>query len=771
MNQQENAQKNVSTKSKEYKEECRQLLERIVALQLKVFKAPDLYVKEVLNVVELYKQQFELVKQNPGQSNGKFSIIAQFLSKVAIYYKTDLKFYIEDLMELINHFQNTLNQGLRKRIIFCLLRLRGKNLIEPYRMIVFLMKLFNCQDKDLRRIIFRFIIKDIKQFNKKHRNETLNKQIQNFIIDLIKKSQENIAKRALQIMIELYKKNIWKDNKCVNIIAQGCFNQNYKIKLLACYFLIETTENHVEIESSEDEADKYIQKKGKNKCVKPTKAREHRVEREKKMADKKQRKKLQKLKSSGGFFALDQIYSPQDFAERLFDNLKKHENERFSVKLAMMHLISRLIHRHKLLIIPFYTYIQKHLYPNSKDIAKLFAYLAESIHDQIPKEDLQPTIRHLIDQFINDRCQELTLTMGLRGIYEILQKHPKILDKDNITYLIHYIKYKNRNVSQAARSILNHFKDTNPQLLDKRLRGNKWKSTEELDGEFDDNFIQQITIGIDGAELLQQEEEEKLNKKFDVPIFCDRILTDEDFKRIRALKRKREAEIEQNKLQEKQQKTENIEEEEEDDQNEYEDEDIDEDEDDISEISEDSVESQDNEDEEWEDEDVEDDNDNDDNLEYEDDDDDNIKPDSKITKEQNKLRRQSLSELDEDSVQEYYSEESQISDENPHGYVREEDIMRYRKTKSEQKHEKLEELKNGTKEKWYQGPNKKKSEFASTSNKEKLKNKPLQMMRAKKVEQKNKESRIKSKIKDLKNKLGHVRSGKQAQRLKKQKIK
>lgn len=85
----------------------------------------------------------------------------------------------------------------------------------------------------------------------------------------------------------------------------------------------------MEIESSEDEADKYIQKKGKNKSVKPTKAREHRVDREKKMAEKKQRKKLSRLNSSNGFFALDLIYSPQDFAERLFDTLKKHDNEKF----------------------------------------------------------------------------------------------------------------------------------------------------------------------------------------------------------------------------------------------------------------------------------------------------------------------------------------------------------------------------------------------------------------------------------------------------------
>lgn len=60
----------------------------------------------------------------------------------------------------------------------------------------------------------------------------------------------------------------------------------------------------------------------------------------------------------------------------------------------------------------------------------------------------------------------------------------------------------------------------------------------------------------------------------------------------------------------------------------------------------------------------------------------------------------------------------------------------------------------------YAGPNKKKNEHASKTNKEKLKNKPMAMVRAKKVQEKNKEKDLKSRIKDLKNKLGHVRSGK-----------
>lgn len=49
-------QKSKSIRSKEYKEECRLLLERTVALQLKVFKAPDLYVQEVLSIVDSFKK-------------------------------------------------------------------------------------------------------------------------------------------------------------------------------------------------------------------------------------------------------------------------------------------------------------------------------------------------------------------------------------------------------------------------------------------------------------------------------------------------------------------------------------------------------------------------------------------------------------------------------------------------------------------------------------------------------------------------------------------
>ena len=114
------------------------------------------------------------------------------------------------------------------------------------------MKLFQIKNKELRKIMISHIINDIKRINAHHKNSSINKQIQNLIFEIIKNNQDNSAKRALHIMIQLYKKNIWNDSKTVNIISLGCLNPYYKVKLIACNFLIETTEN-IDEESSDEE--------------------------------------------------------------------------------------------------------------------------------------------------------------------------------------------------------------------------------------------------------------------------------------------------------------------------------------------------------------------------------------------------------------------------------------------------------------------------------------------------------------------------------------
>ncbi len=82
---------------------------------------------------------------------------------------------------------------------------------------------------------------DIRRMNSHHKNNQINQELKKFISQYITKYSDKTAQKSLQVMIDLYKKNIWTDNRTVNIIADGCFNSSHKIRLIASHFLITTT--------------------------------------------------------------------------------------------------------------------------------------------------------------------------------------------------------------------------------------------------------------------------------------------------------------------------------------------------------------------------------------------------------------------------------------------------------------------------------------------------------------------------------------------------
>lgn len=48
-------------------------------------------------------------------------------------------------------------------------------------------------------------------------------------------------------------------------------------------------------------------------------------------------------------------------------------------------------------------------------------------------------------------------------------------------YLCTYYEYRNKNVSRAAKSVINFVRDYNPELLSKKFRGNHEREEEEED--------------------------------------------------------------------------------------------------------------------------------------------------------------------------------------------------------------------------------------------------------------------------------------------------
>jgi hypothetical protein len=79
------------------------------------------------------------------------------------------------------------------------------------------------------------------------------------------------------------------------------------------------------------------------------------------------------------FPAIQLIYDPQNLCEKLFKKLRS-PGEKFEVKLLLINFISRLIGCHKLILLSFYSFIQRYLTSHQKDVTYILAYLIQVIY-------------------------------------------------------------------------------------------------------------------------------------------------------------------------------------------------------------------------------------------------------------------------------------------------------------------------------------------------------------------------------------------------------
>jgi protein SDA1 len=133
---------------------------------------------------------------------------------------------------------------------------------------------------------------------------------------------------------------------------------------------------------------------------------------------------------STDFLPIDTVFDPQGFVEKLFSKLKK-SNDKYEVKLYMLRLISRMIGRHKLLLLQFYPNLLRYLSSHNKDkIAEIFAMIIESCHDLVPPEVIRPIIERIISNYITEFCNNQHITIGLNAIREVLMRMPLALDHE-----------------------------------------------------------------------------------------------------------------------------------------------------------------------------------------------------------------------------------------------------------------------------------------------------------------------------------------------------
>ena len=110
-------------------------------------------------------------------------------------------------------------------------------------------------------MIFRHIVADIKGANKNKRDERLNRAVQNFLQAALKDENEAAAKKALAVITDLYRRNVWSDARTVNLVADACRHPAPRILVAALKFFLGQDEAAEAAaaggdESDEDEEDK-----------------------------------------------------------------------------------------------------------------------------------------------------------------------------------------------------------------------------------------------------------------------------------------------------------------------------------------------------------------------------------------------------------------------------------------------------------------------------------------------------------------------------------
>ena len=384
----------------------------------------------------------------------------------------------QELVDLLKTHSTTLCKEMRNSFCRALILLRNKNLISPLDLLELFFQLLRCPDKTLRKFLENHIITDIKNMNAKHKDMKLNATLQNFMFSMVKDSNPKAAKMSLDIMVELYKKNIWNDAKTVNVIGSvGCFSKTTKVMVAALKFFLGTDAD----EESDSDSDKEPDLKGAimaNRVTKKTKKRAKQLENVKKLY-KKSQNKIKKAPTFN-FSAIHLIHNPQGMAEDLFKQLQDG-NERFEVKLLHLDVISRLVGIHELFIFSFYPYVTRFIQPHQRQVTRILQFAAQAAHELVPPEVISPINKTIANNFVTERNSSDVMAIGLNSIREVCQRCPLSMEEDLLRDLVMYKNYKDKSVMMAARSLITLYREQLPNLLHKKDRGRPTEASTELE--------------------------------------------------------------------------------------------------------------------------------------------------------------------------------------------------------------------------------------------------------------------------------------------------
>lgn len=472
-------------------------------LQNLIKRDPESYVEEFLQQYRHYQSNVQIFKLQPDKANKELADLVMFLAQVGHCYVQHLSSFAQELTELLLGHHTVLEPDLRMTFCKALILLRNKDLIDPTGLLELFFELLRCHDKLLRKTLYTHIVADIKNINSKHKNNKVNTTLQNFMYTMLRDCNPIAAKISLDVMVELYLRNIWNDAKTVNVITTACFSKVTKILVAALKFFLGKDDDEKNGSESESEEEGPSARDLMVRYSTGKKTSKNKKKLEKAMKVLKKHKKKKKVEVFN-FSAIHLIHDPQDFSEKLLKQLE-NSKERFEVKIMMMDLISRLVGIHELFLFNFYPFIQRFLQPHQREVTKILLCAAQSSHQLVPPEVITPVIMTIANNFVTDRNSGEGMTVGLNAIKEVAARCPLAITEDLLQDLAQYKTHKDKNVMMSARGLIQLFRNLGPRMLHKKDRGRPTEASAEA--RIRDYGELEAKDYIPGAEVLEVEEE------------------------------------------------------------------------------------------------------------------------------------------------------------------------------------------------------------------------------------------------------------------------
>ncbi|KAL1302732.1 hypothetical protein AAFC00_003086 [Neodothiora populina] len=509
-------------------------------LQYKIRRDPASYRDDFRNQYSQYQAFLQLFMQAPTSTDDKGIVslrdLIDFVSHVADCYPADTKTFPDDLTTLLNLHHAVLEAELRDKIVGSLVLLRKKDIIDSVTLLNTLFPLLvSTPSKSLRTLLFQKILSEMRTANNKAINHKLNRTIQTVLFNLVT-SEPTSPKGlwAVKLTRELWKKQIWTDAKAVEIMKESALSQNEKVITGGVRFFLggdQEREEAAEEDSDEDDGIDMAKLRHQAGINKKTKKKANDLRRAAATVKKKEKKKG--APHPLNFSALHLLHDPQGFAERLFQQHLQTQAPKAKLnleqKLLVLQLVSRLVGLHKLTLISLYSYFIKFLTPKQPSVTSFLASLAQSTHDLVPPDALEPLVLKIANEFVSESAAGEVASAGLNAIREICVRQPLAMNEALLQDLVDYRKSKDKGVMMAAKGLLGLYREVAADLLRKRDRGKKAAIAIQTGERKERRFGETLEGGIEGLELLEAyKEEERRKRRIEKGLDPDVVGSDED---------------------------------------------------------------------------------------------------------------------------------------------------------------------------------------------------------------------------------------------------